>query len=68
MHGAGNDFVLLDLRAQSVDLDAALSSRLAHRRLGIGCDQILVLYPPRLPDSIARYEIRNADGSEANWV
>jgi diaminopimelate epimerase len=65
MHGAGNDFVLLDMRSQSLELDAALSSRLANRRLGIGCDQILLLYPPRLPGSVARYEIRNADGSAA---
>jgi diaminopimelate epimerase len=65
MHGAGNDFVLLDLRAQSVEPDDALCTRLAHRRLGIGCDQILLLYPPRLPGSVARYEIRNADGSAA---
>ncbi|MSQ99452.1 MAG: diaminopimelate epimerase, partial [Xanthomonadales bacterium] len=47
MHGAGNDFVLLDLRTQSVNLDAELSGKLANRRLGIGCDQILVLHPPR---------------------
>jgi diaminopimelate epimerase len=65
MHGAGNDFVLLDLRRRSLDLTAELASKLAHRRLGIGCDQILVLYPPRLPGNIARYEIRNADGSAA---
>jgi diaminopimelate epimerase len=65
MHGAGNDFVLLDLRAQSVEPGVALCTRLAHRRLGIGCDQILLLYPPRLPGSLARYEIRNADGSAA---
>ena len=65
MHGAGNDFVLLDLRTQSVNLDAQLSGKLAHRRLGIGCDQILVLHPPRQAGSTIRYEIRNADGSAA---
>lgn len=65
MHGAGNDFVLLDLRHETLNLDTQLSARLANRRLGIGCDQILVLHPPRQAGSIARYEIRNADGSAA---
>ena len=65
MHGAGNDFVLLDLRTQSVNLDAELSGKLANRRLGIGCDQILVLHPARQAGSTVRYEIRNADGSAA---
>jgi diaminopimelate epimerase len=46
-------------------VDSQLSGKLANRRLGIGCDQILLLYPPRLPGSAARYEIRNADGSVA---
>jgi diaminopimelate epimerase len=65
MHGAGNDFVLLDLRTQSLNLDAELSGKLAHRHLGIGCDQILLLHPPRQAGSTVRYEIRNADGSAA---
>jgi len=65
MHGAGNDFVLLDLRDREVHLDAAAASFLADRHLGVGCDQILLLRPPRLHDAILRYEILNADGSTA---
>ena len=65
MHGAGNDFVLLDLRQQQLQMDAALASRLAHRRLGIGCDQLLLLHSPLHPGSAVRYEIRNTDGSAA---
>ena len=65
MHGAGNDFVLLDLRGQTVPVDAALATRLADRRLGVGCDQVLVLRHPENAGRAARYEILNADGSSA---
>jgi len=65
MHGAGNDFVLVDLREQELELDAACASRLADRHLGIGCDQLLILRPPRQNGTQLRYEIRNADGSPA---
>lgn len=65
MHGAGNDFVLLDLREQKLDVDATWASRLADRRLGIGCDQLLVLRQSQHGSSKLRYEIRNADGSAA---
>jgi diaminopimelate epimerase len=43
MHGAGNDFVLFDLRDQDFKLDSQRAGMIADRRLGIGCDQILVL-------------------------
>ncbi|MGI5870240.1 MAG: hypothetical protein ACOX9C_12460 [Kiritimatiellia bacterium] len=37
MHGAGNDFIVIDDRAQTFpDQDAALVARLAARRLGVG--------------------------------
>jgi diaminopimelate epimerase len=69
MHGAGNDFVLLDWRGpgQSPDrqLDAGLAALLADRRRGIGCDQILILRPASEPACLAAYEIRNSDGSPA---
>lgn len=65
MHGAGNDFVLLDLRQSDQVLDAALATRLADRRLGVGCDQILVLQTSREDNCPARYLVFNADGSSA---
>jgi len=65
MHGAGNDFVLVDARRQPFTLDADLAARIADRHRGIGCDQILVLRDSDDPDCMLRYEIRNADGSEA---
>ncbi len=64
MHGLGNDFVVLDGIGQKVDLTAAQYRRLADRRLGVGCDQILVVERARSPDVDFRYRIFNADGGE----
>lgn len=64
MHGAGNDFVVLDRRQNPAPLDAALCRALADRRTGIGCDQILTIEPPRSA-AAAAYRIWNADGSPA---
>ena len=63
MHGLGNDFIVLDARAQALPpLDAAFASALADRHTGIGCDQLIVLEPSTLGDF--RMRIFNADGSE----
>ena len=65
MHGLGNDFVVLDGRAVSLDLPVARRRAIADRRLGVGCDQLIVLEPPtdRAADVFMR--IYNPDGSEA---
>lgn len=63
MHGAGNDFVVLDLRAGMAPPDADLAARLADRHRGVGCDQILTIEPPRSEASVASYRIWNSDGS-----
>ena len=63
MHGAGNDFVLLDLRDGSAPPDAALAAQLADRHFGVGCDQILTIEAPRSAVAVASYRIWNADGS-----
>jgi len=65
MHGAGNDFVLLDWRDSLQQLDVRQAALLADRRLGIGCDQILIIRTSHNPDCLAAYEIRNSDGSPA---
>ncbi len=64
MHGLGNDFVVFDAINQSVQLSESDCRRLADRRFGIGCDQILLVEPPRLPATDFHYRIFNADGSE----
>jgi diaminopimelate epimerase len=65
MHGLGNDFVMLDLISQRFKLSNKHIRRLADRRRGVGCDQVLVVEPPGNPDVDFRYRIYNADGSEA---
>ena len=65
MHGAGNDFVVLDLRKGAPPPDKAACARMSDRHLGIGCDQLLTVEPPRSPGSVASYRIWNADGSTA---
>ncbi len=64
MHGLGNDFVVIDAIHQQVDLSPEQIRRLADRRFGIGCDQLLLVEPPRLPKTDFHYRIFNADGSE----
>ena len=65
MHGAGNDFVVLDLRDGSPPPTPALSRALADRHTGVGCDQILTIEAPRSADAVASYRIWNSDGSNA---
>ena len=64
MHGAGNDFVVLDGVRQSIEMTAERARAIAHRQFGIGCDQILIVDTPSHPEADFRYRIFNADGSE----
>ena len=69
MHGLGNDFVVLDARQRNIGLGGAHARAIADRRLGIGCDQLLVIEPSEngqgngAADVFMR--IFNADGAEA---
>lgn len=63
MHGAGNDFVVLDLRDGTPPPSADLCRALADRHIGVGCDQILTIESPRSPGAVAAYRIWNSDGS-----
>ncbi len=64
MHGAGNDFVVLDCTSRPFDLTAAQIRSLSERHLGIGFDQLLVVERARSPGADFRYRIFNADGGE----
>jgi diaminopimelate epimerase len=64
MHGAGNDFVVIDLISQRYKLRSRDIRLLADRHFGVGCDQVLVVEPPGRPEVDFRYRIYNADGSE----
>lgn len=64
MHGAGNDFVVLDATREPLALSPAQWRLLADRHFGVGADQILVVEPPDSPDIDFVYRIFNADGDE----
>jgi diaminopimelate epimerase len=63
MHGAGNDFVVLDALSQELPPLEPLAAQLCDRHFGIGADQLLVVRPSRAADF--RMQIFNADGSQA---
>ena len=64
MHGAGNDFVVLDFTKQPFNLKTEQLKKLADRHVGVGCDQILVVEKAKDPSFDFRYRIFNADGGE----
>ncbi|WP_423195106.1 MULTISPECIES: diaminopimelate epimerase [unclassified Cupriavidus] len=64
MHGAGNDFVVLDGIHQRLDLTEAQWRALASRHFGVGADQILIVEKSDRDDVDFRYRIFNADGGE----
>jgi diaminopimelate epimerase len=64
MNGLGNDFVMIDARAEPLRLSAAAAGAIASRAEGAGCDQVIVLEPSRAADVFMR--ILNADGSEVS--
>jgi len=64
MHGCGNDFVVLDERSAPLGVTPAQGAAIADRRIGVGCDQLIVIEPAEFgADAFMR--IRNPDGTEA---
>jgi len=66
MHGAGNDFVVLDARERPWAIDSEAAKRIADRRTGIGCDQLIVVSPAHSAGADAFMSIFNPDGSEVD--
>ena len=64
MHGAGNDFVVIDGISQRIALTPAQWQRLGDRRFGVGADQMLLIEKAETPGVDFRYRIFNADGGE----
>ena len=64
MHGAGNDFVVIDAINQHVDFTPDQWRFIADRRLGIGADQILMVEKSNIDGVDFGYRIFNADGGE----
>jgi len=64
MHGAGNDFVVIDAINQHIDFTPEQWRKLGDRRFGVGADQMLVVEKPQSPGCDFRYRIFNSDGGE----
>ena len=64
MHGAGNDFVVIDATREPLTLSDAQLRQLGDRRLGVGADQILIVEPTSTPGVDFRYRIFNHSGDE----
>ena len=62
MNGLGNDFVVLDGRAQKITISADQARAISNRKTGIGCDQLIVM--EESPDFDVRMRIWNAEGGE----
>jgi len=65
MHGAGNDFVVIDAVRAAIKINEDQIRKIADRQTGVGCDQVLLIEPPKRPDADFEYRIFNADGSPA---
>ena len=65
MHGLGNDFVVIDNRESLLTIDQTTIAAVTNRRLGVGCDQVLILNSTKVPEAYVSMEIRNVDGTEA---
>ncbi len=64
MHGLGNDFVVVDARDDPFPLDEGGARRIADRRTGVGCDQLLIIEPPSNGRADVFMRIRNHEGGE----
>ena len=63
MHGLGNDFIIFDNIDNSIIHDVNFISKISNRRLGIGCDQILIIENTDLPQNF-KVKMYNSNGSE----
>jgi diaminopimelate epimerase len=62
MHGLGNDFVIFDNRFKRADSAKKGITRIANRRLGVGCDQVIFMESAKGEGDIF-LDMYNADGS-----
>lgn len=65
MHGAGNDFIIIDIDKENIDISAlpALSKKLCERRLSVGADGLMAVTKPA-DGGDYKMLFYNADGTE----
>lgn len=66
MNGLGNDFVVLDARAQKIALSPQQIIAISDRANGIGCDQLIVMEPDTIEGVDVFMRIYNAEGGEVD--
>ncbi|WP_343560623.1 diaminopimelate epimerase [Kiloniella sp. b19] len=67
MHGLGNDFVVMDLRKlPDLVMNEERAKRIADRRFGVGCDQLILIEPPVNAEADVFMRIYNNDGSQVD--
>lgn len=66
MHGAGNDFIMMDHGTlEGLDLDSSRIASLCDRRKGVGADGLIIIGPGTGEESDFRMTYFNSDGGEA---
>lgn len=60
MHGLGNDFVVLDARAQAIEVTPEMAKAIGHRQFGVGFDQLAIITQGAGDAHLTFY---NSDGS-----
>jgi diaminopimelate epimerase len=63
LNGAGNDFVLIDDRAQKTDLSREQVARICDRHRGVGADGLILLVPCASGGADWAWRFYNSDGS-----
>ena len=63
MNGLGNDFVVIDARTEKIAVTETAAARIADRKSGIGCDQVIVMEKSEAPADVFM-RIYNQNGGE----
>ena len=63
MHGLENDFVIIDARERKISLNNKKIKKIANRKSGLGCDQVVILEKPKKKKTSAFIKFYNSDGS-----
>ncbi len=64
MHGLRNDFIIVDGRQDPYNPSTQEIVRICDRHEGVGADELLIVEPPRIPETYAFVRIINPDGRE----
>jgi diaminopimelate epimerase len=66
MNGLGNDFVVVDARAQDFKISEDQVRKVSNRNSGLGCDQLIIMEAPQTEGADVFMRIYNAEGGEVD--